>query len=415
MSLSQVKKILLISSGQPSLNPRLVKEADALADAGYDVTVLYAYWNEWGTGFDKELLPSKKWKAICTGGDPLQKNGIFFLSRLIHKIAKTVNQKTGAKYLIELAIARASYFLLREAKKYRADLYIGHNLGALPATVKAAKANKKPCGFDAEDFHRFEVSDNINDTDVILKTKLEDRYLPHVDYLTVSSPLIAEKYKHLYPDKKPVVILNVFPRDLNIQSPELNSEAPIRLFWFSQTIGPGRGIEDVIAALLLLKEYPFEIHLLGHLSVEMQNAFINKIAGIESVNLYLHPPIPPDDITAFASQFDIGLASENSVPLNRDICLPNKIFTYIQAGLAVMASDTSAQSKLLNEYPGIGKVYKKRDVEALSAALLYYHQNWEKLFETRKASLELARAKLNWETESQSFLATVEKTLTSFE
>ncbi|MEO6850572.1 MAG: hypothetical protein ABI203_06320, partial [Mucilaginibacter sp.] len=71
------KKILLVSSGQPSLNPRLVKEADSLADAGYNVTVLYAYWNDWGTKFDTDLIASKQWKAICAGGSPGQKKFIY--------------------------------------------------------------------------------------------------------------------------------------------------------------------------------------------------------------------------------------------------------------------------------------------------------------------------------------------------
>ena len=81
------KQIVLITSGQPSLNPRLVKEADTLSAAGFDVTVLYAYWNEWGTRYDKELLAQKKWKAICIGGDPLaSKVSTWFLSRLIFKV-----------------------------------------------------------------------------------------------------------------------------------------------------------------------------------------------------------------------------------------------------------------------------------------------------------------------------------------
>src|ERR1700761_3864756 len=116
MELNTAKKIVLISSGQPSLNPRLVKEADALTGSGYEVTVLYAYWNDWGTQFDKELIPSKKWKATCVGGDPEKAKASYFLSRITHKIAKAINNITGGKYMIEPAIARSSYALMREAK-----------------------------------------------------------------------------------------------------------------------------------------------------------------------------------------------------------------------------------------------------------------------------------------------------------
>jgi glycosyltransferase involved in cell wall biosynthesis len=401
-----VKKIVIISSGQPSLNPRMVKEADALSGAGYDVIVLYAYWNAWGTALDKALIASKKWKAICIGGDPQQKPGIYFLSRLIHKIAKNISQKTKGRLMAELAIARASFFLIRESKKHIADLYIGHNLGALPATIKAAKTNKKPCGFDAEDFHRNEVSDNINDPDVILKTYLEDRYIPQTDYLSASSPLIAEAYQNLYPALAPIVILNVFPNNLKIEQPVINKTGPVRLFWFSQTVGLNRGLEDVIKALGLLKNYPFELHLLGHLTAEAKHAFDKGLPGI-----HFYEPISPADIPIFASQFDIGLAVENSTPFNRDICLTNKIFTCIQAGLGIVASGTKAQLCLLKRYPAIGKPYQNGSPQALADALLFYHQHREVLMETRKAALNVAHEELNWENESRKFLDIVEKTL----
>jgi glycosyltransferase involved in cell wall biosynthesis len=406
-------KILLISSGQPSLNPRLVKEADALTSAGYNVTVLYAYWNDWGTKFDKELISSKKWKAICVGGDPQEKPLTYFLSRLIHKLAKTINQLSGGKYWGELSIARAAWFLMSEAKKNKADLYIGHNLGALPATVKAAHANKKPCGFDAEDFHRFELSDDKKNRDVILKTSVENRYIPHVAYLTTSSPLIAEAYQRLYPVKRPVAILNVFPGNNNIQQPAIKPDGPLSLFWFSQTIGPQRGIENIINALLLLKNCPFELHLLGYASEEIKTIILEKLNNSQSITLHFHEPVPPDEIIVFASQFNLGLASESNFPLNRDICLTNKIFTYIQAGLGVLASDTKAQHKLLDKYPEIGKVYQNSDPQSLADTLLYYHQHREKLFELQITALSVAREKLNWETESQFFLTVIKGTLTN--
>jgi hypothetical protein len=35
-----MKRICLISHGQPSRNPRLIRDANCLSSAGYDVTVL---------------------------------------------------------------------------------------------------------------------------------------------------------------------------------------------------------------------------------------------------------------------------------------------------------------------------------------------------------------------------------------
>jgi glycosyltransferase involved in cell wall biosynthesis len=395
-------KVILISTGQPSLNPRLVKEADTLAANGYEVTVLYSHWNHWGTRFDKLLLPTKNWKAICIGGDPEHKPLVYFMSKVIHKAARIINKKTKGRRFAELAIARTAYFMIRDAKKYKADIYIGHNLGALPATVNAAKANQKPCGFDAEDFHRNEVSDNANNTDVAIRTNIEERYFPELDYLSASSPLIASAYRKLFTNLNPTVVLNVFPIDKRVSQPE-NNNGPIKLFWFSQTIGHDRGLEEVIKALEQFDKDTFELHLLGQIDPAFNVS--NKIA------IHFHEPIPSDQVIHFASQFDIGLAVETGSPLNRDICLTNKIFTYIQAGLCIIASDTSAQTQLMSEYPGIGKIYQKNNPQSLADVLTYYQQHKDELFKARSNAFEAAKGKLNWESESKNFLNLVEQTL----
>ena len=410
MELIPPKKIVIITSGQPSLNPRMVKEADALCNAGHNVTVLYAYWNDWATKFDKELLSSKKWKAICIGGDAKEKKSTYLLSRIINKAARFVNRITHGKYLAESAIARSSYFLTKAARRHPADLYIGHNLGALPATVKAAKRNNKPCGFDAEDFHRNEMSNDSNDDDVVLKTIIESRYILQVDYLTASSPLIADAYKQLFPDISPIVTRNVFERNADVKNINIVNDASIKLFWFSQTIGTNRGLQDVIQALELLHDQPFELHLLGNCSEETKS----ELTKSSKVNFRFHPPIHPEKLISFSSHFDIGLALEPGFSNNNNFALSNKIFTYLQAGLAIIVSDTAAQKQFLEEYPGVGKIYQKGNAQSLADILLYYHQHCEQLVETRKASLLLADKELNWETEQRIFLDVVEKTLSSF-
>ena len=409
------KRVVLITSGQPSLNPRLVKEADSLINAGYDVTVLYSYWNEWGTELDNILLPTKKWEAVLIGGSPQKNTLTYFLSRLIHKAAKIINQKTKGKSFASLAIARTSYFLAREAPQYKADLYIGHNLGALPATIKAAKVNKSLCGFDLEDFHRQEVSNDSTHPDVVLKKYLEEQYLPQADYISVSSPLIAEAYKKLFPAKSPIILCNVFNHNPNIKHSPRNPNDTIKLFWFSQTIGTNRGLNDAIDALILLKDYPFELHLLGYLPDDVRSIFTKRLLKEPTIKIYFHEPLPPDELAVFASQFDIGLALEPGFSINNELALSNKIFTYLQAGLGIVASDTQAQSDLINQYHSIGKVYQKGNAQLLADVLLFYHQNRDKLYETQAASLVLAREELNWEIEQQKFLAVVEKALNKVE
>jgi len=399
-------KVLFVTSGQPSLNPRLVKEADSLTTAGYQVTVLYSYWNDWGDTFTRQLLLTKKWNAVCVGGHPTESPIVYFLSRLLYKLAKWLFIQLHFNYLAEFAAARSTFFLIKEAEKHPADLYIGHNLGALPAIVKAAKKYNAKCGFDAEDFHRNEVSDDVNSFNFKIAKHLEDKYLTEVDYITASSPQIADAYKQLYPGKKLVTLLNVFPKNRFLKQRDINSADTIKLFWFSQTIGSNRGIDDIINALQLLDKNQFELHLLG----APQEGFIDKINST-GVCVKFHNPIHPDELTDFASQFDIGLALEPGFCINNNLALSNKLFTYMQAGLAIIASDTTAQQDFLSKNPQIGSLYQKGDPKALATILLNYYKNRDELTNCKNQSLHLANQQYNWENESQKFLSIVKETL----
>ena len=401
------KKIILISSGQPSLNPRLVKEADSLALKGYDVTVLYVYWNEWGTKQDKSLLNEKKWKAIRLAGDPSEKPIIYFFSRLIFKFAALLLQKTNSYNLLgDISIARSSLFLINGAKKFKADLYIAHNLGALPAAAITAKKHKMPFGFDAEDFHRQEVSDDLDSFHAKISKYIEDKYIPNSSYLTASSALIADKYEMLY-NKKVTTILNVFPK-ATITFVKNNKNEPIKLFWFSQTIGPNRGLEIIIEAIGITKN-EFEFHILGNVSPNYKDTLLSicDLNGVNKNSLKFYEPVNPNQIFSIASNFDIGLASETGFSLNNIMAVSNKIFTYIQSGLALVVSNTAGQSSFINAYNELGFVYNNST--ELAQILDNFSFQRDLLFKYKNNSYNMGRSELNWEIESKKFIEVIDE------
>ncbi len=407
-------KIALVTSSQPSLNPRLVKEADALADAGYEVVVIGQFWNAWAAETDKVLLEKKKWRFIRIAGSPTEDKNAYLLSRIIHKIARSISKKGLLNYyLAELSTNRCFYPLYKQAIKQKADLYIGHNPGGLAPAILAAKHNGVKCGFDAEDYHRLEYSDDLNHPDVKYKTFLEEKYFPQADYLITSSPKITEQYEKNFPDLTFNTILNVFPRVANVNITPSKPNEPLKLFWFSQTIGPNRGLDEVIESMRIIDSPLIELHALGY---PREQAITNYKAlavkyGFTPNQLNFYNPIPPDDIFKFATKFDIGLATEIGVPFNRTICLTNKIFTYIQAGLAIAASNTTAQQDLLNKYPGCGNLFDMKNAESLAAILNGYLENRDLLTKAKQQSYNYGQQALNWEAESVKFLNIVKHTL----
>ncbi|WP_199141651.1 hypothetical protein [Pedobacter sp. ASV12] len=396
-----MKSIVIITSGQPATNPRLVKEADTLVEAGYEVKVIYQYRDEWAAHLDKQLLVQKKWEAICVGGTPVSDKWLYLLTRLHHKIAQLFLKRLGFKSLA--ALGRCTPLLIKKAKKTKANLYIAHNLAALPVAVKAAKTNQAMAGFDAEDFHRYEETDNDSDPLVKLKIAVEDQYIPQLDYLTVASPLIGEAYTKLYPQVKNTTILNTFGIQ-QLAAKKTKSEQVLKLFWFSQTIGANRGLESVIEAMGLAKPCRLQLHLLGAYQ-EATQAYFDQIAVQHSLTegaIVYHHPIPEQELFSFAQQFDIGLATEIGYPKNRDICLTNKIFTYVQAGLCIVASNTTAQQQLMSAYPGMGLTFGS--AKELAAMFATYANNPVLLRTHQQQALKYAHETLNWEEEQKKFL-----------
>ena len=391
------KTVCLITPGHISSNPRLVKEAMALSQSGYKVHLVFTQYVAYLVAHDQQILtanPSWTYDHLNWTGHNLASK----FNRLLNKITQLFNADPAIK------LNRNYLWQLKKAIAYKADLYIAHNLSSLPVAVIAAKNNNSKCGFDAEDFHRNEVSDNLADEDVKLKTAIEEEYIPQVDYVTASSPQIAEAYEGLF-DRKIPTVLNVFPKTENVNIIN-NTDAPLQLFWFSQTIGPNRGLEAIIDAINNSTS-AMALHLLGNVSDEYKQHLVSLMKN--TPDLHFHQPVMPDELFAVAAKFDIGFTAEPGFSINNKIALSNKLFTYLQSGLAIVTSDTPAQTAFLQQLPQIGSLY--HNTEELSALLVNYDNNRELLYATKLNNYKLGQSTLNWETESQKFISAIKTVL----
>ena len=146
-------RVLIVTTKQPSTNPRMRKSADALSDAGYTVHVLYAYNAAWASKADKNILRSCNWTYELIGGDPSSNYWKYQLSRVSRKWA----EKTGP---LERAWCRSHNEFIQKGIAYQPNLVIGHNPGSLSPASSIAEALNIPCMFDAEDYHRGEQDAN---------------------------------------------------------------------------------------------------------------------------------------------------------------------------------------------------------------------------------------------------------------
>lgn len=402
----------LVTTGQPSTNPRLVKEADALAEAGFDVQVIGAHWAEWADAFDARLLSTRTWQCRLVDWRRGTAPGTFWKSRARHRLAGVAAARLDGDAMLAAALSRVTPELIRAALATKADLYIAHNLGALPAAAAAAEYHQARLGFDAEDFHSGGFSDDEASARALTQ-RAERRWLPRCHYMTAASPLIADRYAAVW-GGQPVCLLNVFPLSARPASPRPSPpDGPLRLYWFSQTIGANRGLEDVIRAMGRFDRGAIELYLRGAWQPGFRET-LQRIAseeGLDPARIVSLPPADPDEMVRLAAEFDAGLASETGITVNNEIALSNKIFTYLLAGIAVVATRTMGQRPVIDRLGPAAIGYDAGDVDALTLALRSWTSNRSQLADARRHSWALATSTFNWDVEKPRFLELVDSVM----
>lgn len=407
-----------MTPGQPSINPRLVKEADALVEAGHDVHVLCAHTISWADEADKTLLSARRWTCSYVGGE--WRTARYWWTRLRYgMVRRLVGIWKMFRTSRNWAICRTTPELVVAACQCEADLYVAHYVGALAAAGAVARETGSLLAFDMEDFESgyYEYKTGPRPTDFLAES-IEREYLPECCYVTAASPGIATAYSAKYGIPMPTSILNVFPlAERPAQFRKTNSDGPLRLYWFSQTIGPGRGLEDVIRAMGKLKDCKIELHIRGMSRADFWRSLRDLAAsnGVTPQAIVLHAPALPCEMIRAAAEFDVGLALERPASPNRDVCLTNKIFSYLLAGNAVAATATQGQKPILDAIGRAGFLYEAGDVDGLVHGLRFWHNDRRELQQARSEAWSLGTRQYNWDLEKKKLVQIVNTALTNQE
>jgi len=409
-------KICIITQLHPSLNPRLVKEADALTEAGYEVSVIAPDFSEWGRKADEEFR-GRAWRVVERPHfGPLAPRGVRVIELGRRIAAGLAVRRLGMSHprVVRAAWHPVAPALVSAAKRHKADLYIAHLVSSLPAAAIAAKHNKALYAFDAEDFHLGDLPDGPEyESERRMVRSIEGLYIAGCCYVTAAAPLIAQAYRDEYQIKLPTTVLNVFPLSQGPPRATPRGTASPRpsVYWFSQTIGPSRGLECAVKAIGQAKTKP---HL--YLRGQPADGFLESLFGIASEvgvvdRLHVLPLAPPSEMERLAAAYDIGFVGETGETRNRKIALTNKQFTYLQAGLPVAMSDIPAHRAFAAGHEACFRTYATGNERSLAESFDYLLESPEGLAVARQHAFSLGQTKFNWDTEKRTLLQIVEKAL----
>ena len=397
-------KILFITTTNLATNPRLVKEIDLASSLGFDIELIQFKLNNWSDKLTKQILskyPRINNIEIEAGRRPFI---TWLISTVLQKIVSYLPLLIFTTKWLSISLNKRAYLIHRHFKFIlsKPDLIIAHNPGSFyPAMLLAEKLNIE-FAIDIEDYHPGETrSTRLSNR----MKKLIFKTLPKAKYVSFASKLILEQVESDIQGVKlslnsPILIDNVFPKSefAEIKSFPLD-QSKLNFVWFSQNIDYSRGLESIFSVFDELQN-EISLTLIGNIRKEFyQNEILHRSY------IHIEAPKAQKELHGILPNFDVGLALETKASdMNRDICLTNKIWAYLQSGIFIFASYTQAQTDFINRFPLNGVViFDNREKAKLQIKSLIL----EKIqIRERKNDRRMINNVINWEQESsklQSF------------
>lgn len=403
-------KILILTSAHLCRNPRVVKEATALGAAGYAVTVMSVSTQARFERMDRELLRGLPFQRVVIdyAADTLSSR----LANFIQRGATWAARRACSELEIETAqtLGPASA-LLRFARGFPADLTIVHTEIPIWAAQHLINDGRR-VAVDVEDWYSEDLLyADRQSRPIRLLRHAEQFALRHAAYASATSQSMADALQAAFLCPLPVVLRNTFPLQprARTDNPAPTPGGP-RFIWFSQTIGPGRGLELFFAAWARTT-HPSKVYLLGDERPGFRAKLLKRLPPARRDDLHFIPLVPPDELPGQLAEFDLGLALEPNWPVNRNVTISNKIFQYMNAGLAVVSSNTAGQLEVMRAAPDCGLLVAAHETGEYAAQLDSLLGDHTRLRAAQLASRAAAEREFCWERETPRLLAAVARAL----
>ncbi len=398
-------RVCLVSHGPPSANPRLVREADALFEAGCEVFVITTRFVERWVRFDQEMMKSAGWQYRYV--NLLRNPTLWNYVRARRRLAEAAVSWFPMDFLISRACNYANPELANLAAQTNADLYVAHQHHALPAATSAAIYTRGLLGFDAQDL----LADSSAEPQQLIR-EIERRYVPRCAYVSTMSHAAARRLHETNRLARDISVLHNTPRIRErsaVHPPGKRPPSPVpSIYWFGQTIGLHSRAEQVLKALPLLSR-PVRLVLRGTPSDQYVRG-LQSLAATLGVGelLEIAPLDAPDRMVQLAAEHDILLGAQPGRELFHQLAIGNKVFTGMMAGLALALTDTIAHRELLRRAPGCGFLFADGDEINFAKQIERFFVDPGLLQRMKQSSWDWATREFNWETESRRHVEMIE-------
>lgn len=290
--------------------------------------------------------------------------------------------------------------LARAVNSVDADLYVSHDLYALPLVADAAARRGSRYAYDAREFYSLQHADRWLWRLLWPRyaTALEQRYVRDAEWVSAVSEGLAAWLSDKYGLRPPAVVRSIPALRL---LPVDHSPSTCWTVLFHGALRPDRNVHGLIASVPSWRA-GLQLVVRGDGAASYVGRLSQMIVGLGIADrVRLEKAVPVTDVIATAAEADIGVIPWPLDLAQKRFSLPNKLFEYLAAGLAVIQTGPSESAELVDQFEA-GSWYEPATPEALAEKL--NSMSLDDLLRWRSGARR-ARQELNWEQEKERLWA----------
>lgn len=366
-----MKTVCILSSVHPALDTRVFyKEAKSLVKAGYSVTLIAQH--------DKnEIIDGVKIIALPKPNGRIHR--MFGLTSKIFYLA--LKQKAEIYHfhdpeLLMLGILLKKLF----AKKVICDVHEDY-----PKDVLSKK-------YIPESLRKFAA----HSMDFIQKL-----FFRHFDCVVVAGKDIADNLVKTSVDNNRIIVLRNVPPKEFVRACSNESEVTSNRIVYAGGLHRDRGIKELVEAMGYIKN-DATLFLVGSFD---DYQFEKEIRGMCYGKVNLVDQVPFKRLPDFLKTMRIGLICFHPEPNNLGALSGrnNKIYEYMAAGLAIVASDFPVFKNFIEE-ENVGITVNAEDPKAIAAGIDFLLDHPSIVTTMRENGIKAVHNKYNWEIEKDKLL-----------
>jgi glycosyltransferase involved in cell wall biosynthesis len=297
----------------------------------------------------------------------------------------------------------------RSLQKDRADVYHAHDLPMLPIACRAVRQFGGKVVYDSHEL--FTESGHMSAQMSRHWKGVEDELIHRADAVFTVCESIGEELMQRYGIAMPRILRNCCEqtpiessRELIRERTGIANDTPIVLY--QGGFANGRGLFNLIRATKFIQRAAVVFMGWGNIEDDLR-----QYARQENLQdrIFFIPPAPQSELLSWSSSADVGVIPYQAVRLNNYYSCPNKLFEYINAGIAVAASAYPELVRVIDGY-GVGRTFDPDQPEEVGRTIEGMLQDRARLEEMKNNARSAAR-ELNWQVESQRLISTYRELL----